>query len=156
MLQNGQLMGDTIFNNIAGSRPLSLDDAWNAARMAGIEDDIRQMPMGIHTFINEGSTNISGGQKQRILIARALAMKPRILFFDEATSALDNISQKMVIDNLKNLNLTKIIIAHRLSSIISADQILVLDQGRIVESGTYNELMACKGYFAELVKRQLA
>jgi len=149
-------MGDTIFNNIAGSRPLSLDDAWNAARMAGIEDDIRQMPMGIHTFINEGSTNISGGQKQRILIARALAMKPRILFFDEATSALDNISQKMVIDNLKNLNLTKIIIAHRLSSIISADQILVLDQGRIVESGTYNELMACKGYFAELVKRQLA
>jgi len=156
VLQNGQLMGDTIFNNIAGSRPLSLDDAWNAARMAGIEDDIRQMPMGIHTFINEGSTNISGGQKQRILIARALAMKPRILFFDEATSALDNISQKMVIDNLKNLNLTKIIIAHRLSSIISADQILVLDQGRIVESGTYNELMACKGYFAELVKRQLA
>jgi NHLM bacteriocin system ABC transporter ATP-binding protein len=156
VLQDGQLLPGTIFENISGARSLLLDEAWEAAKMAGIADDINEMPMKMHTFISEGSTNISGGQRQRILIARAIASRPKILFFDEATSALDNISQNVVTGNLKSLHLTRLVIAHRLSSIIGADRICVLEGGKIIEEGTFNELMEKEGAFARLARRQMA
>lgn len=156
VLQNGQLLPGTIFENISGSRSLLLDEAWEAAKMAGIADDIKAMPMKMHTFISEGSTNISGGQRQRILIARAIASRPMILFFDEATSALDNISQNVVTEHLQSLHLTRLVIAHRLSSIIGADRIYVLEGGKIIEEGSFNELMEKDGAFARLARRQMA
>ena len=131
-----------------------MDDAWEAAEMAGVAEDIRRMPMGMHTLISEGSGGISGGQRQRLLIARAIAPKPRILMFDEATSALDNITQRVVSESLDKLKCTRIVIAHRLSTIRHCDRIIVLDGGHIVEDGTYDELIAQNGFFAELVSRQ--
>ncbi len=131
-----------------------MDDAWEAAEMAGVAEDIRRMPMGMHTLISEGSGGISGGQRQRLLIARAIAPKPRILLFDEATSALDNITQRVVSESLDTLKCTRIVIAHRLSTIRHCDRIIVLDGGHIVEDGTYEELIANRGFFAELVDRQ--
>ena len=133
---------------------LTVDDAWEAAELAGIADDIRAMPMGMNTIISEGQGGISGGQKQRLMIARAVAPKPKILMFDEATSALDNKTQKQVSDALDGLKCTRIVIAHRLSTIKNCNRILVLDKGRIMEDGTYDELIAKKGFFAELVERQ--
>ena len=153
--QNGQLFQDNIFSNITISAPwLNMDAAWEAAEIAGIAQDIRDMPMGMHTIISEGQGGISGGQKQRILIARAIAPKPRILILDEATSALDNLTQKQVSEALDQLKCTRIVIAHRLSTIRNCDRILVMDQGRIIESGTYEELIAMNGEFADLVARQ--
>ncbi len=156
VLQNGQLMFGDVFTNIIGSAPLTLDDAWEAARMAGFEEDIKAMPMGMHTFIAEGAGTISGGQRQRLMIARAIVNKPRILLFDEATSALDNKTQAVVSRSIENLDTTRIVIAHRLSTIIKADRICVIDAGRLVESGNYEELMAKGGHFSELAKRQIA
>ena len=124
------------------------------AEKAGIADDIRAMPMGMHTFLSEGQGGISGGQKQRIMIARAIAPKPKILLFDEATSALDNKTQKQVSDALAGLDCTRIVIAHRLSTVKDCDRIVVLDGGRIIEEGTYDELTNKGGFFAELVERQ--
>ena len=153
--QDGSLFQGDIYSNIVISAPqLGVDEAWEAAEIAGIADDIRAMPMGMHTIIAEGQGGISGGQKQRLMIARAVAPKPRILMFDEATSALDNKTQKQVSDALDQLKCTRIVIAHRLSTIRNCDRILVLDKGRIQEDGTYDELIAKKGYFAELVERQ--
>ena len=155
VMQNGKLFQGDIFSNIVISAPwLTADDAWKAAELAGIADDIRCMPMGMNTMIAEGSGGISGGQKQRLMIARAIAPKPRILMFDEATSALDNLTQKKVSQSLDSLKCTRIVIAHRLSTIKQCDRILVLDGGRIVEDGTYDELIAKNGQFAELVARQ--
>ncbi|MDO4479315.1 MAG: NHLP bacteriocin export ABC transporter permease/ATPase subunit [Lachnospiraceae bacterium] len=155
VLQQSGLFQGSIFSNISICNPrMSLDDAWDAAEMAGIAEDIRQMPMGMHTLISEGQGGISGGQRQRLMIARAIAHKPRILMFDEATSALDNITQKKISDSLDTLKCTRIVIAHRLSTIRHCDRIIVLDAGRIVEDGTYDELLAQNGYFAELVARQ--
>ena len=157
VLQNGQLMTGSIYNNIVASNPyLTLDDAWEAARMAGVEKDIRDMPMGMHTAISEGASTISGGQKQRIMIARAIVNRPRIIFFDEATSALDNKTQAIVSHSLDSLKSTRIVIAHRLSTILNCNQIIVMDSGRIVEKGTYQELMDKNGTFAALARRQLA
>ena len=156
VLQNGQLMTGDIFTNIVGTRLLTQDDAWNAAEAAGIAEDIAMMPMGMQTVISEGSSNISGGQRQRILIARALVNKPSILIFDEATSALDNRSQAIVTESIDKLKATRIIIAHRLSTIRNCDRVIVMDDGRIVETGSFDELMEKKGIFAELVKRQVA
>ena len=156
VLQNSQLVTGNLFSNIVGANPrLTIDDAWQAAAMAGIDEDIREMPMGMHTVISEGSGAISGGQKQRLMIARAVVNKPKILFFDEATSALDNRTQTIVSDSLDALKSTRLVIAHRLSTIINCDRILVMDQGKIVESGTYEELMEKEGIFSDLVKRQL-
>ncbi len=156
VLQNGRIMSGTIHQNIiAASANLTIDDAWEAAEMAGLDEDIREMPMGIFTIISEGGTTISGGQRQKLLIARALVNRPRILYFDEATSALDNRTQEIVSRSLAGLNATRIIIAHRLSTIVNADTIIVLDKGRIVEHGTYGSLMAGNGAFAELAKRQI-
>jgi ABC-type bacteriocin/lantibiotic exporter with double-glycine peptidase domain len=131
-----------------------MDEAWAAAELAGIAEDIRKMPMGMHTMISEGSGGISGGQRQRIMIARAIAPKPKIIMLDEATSALDNITQKIVSDSLESLKCTRIVIAHRLSTIRECDRIIYLENGRIVEDGTYDELIERNGRFAELVERQ--
>jgi ATP-binding cassette subfamily C protein len=155
VLQNGQLMTGDIFTNIVGTRLLSQEEAWEAAEAAGIAEDIANMPMGMQTVISEGSSNISGGQRQRILIARALVNKPSILIFDEATSALDNHSQSIVTQSLDKLNATRIIVAHRLSTIRNCDRIIVMDSGRIVEVGSFDELVAQGGIFSELVKRQV-
>ena len=155
VMQNGKLFFGDIFSNITIAAPwLTLDDAWEAAEAAGIADDIRAMPMGMHTIIGEGQGGFSGGQKQRLMIARAIAPKPKILIFDEATSALDNITQKKVSEALDSLKCTRIVIAHRLSTIRQCDRILVLDKGKIIEDGTYDELIANNGFFAELVERQ--
>ncbi len=153
--QDGSLFQGDIYSNIVISAPhLTLNDAWEAAELAGIADDIRAMPMGMQTMIAEGAGGISGGQKQRLMIARAVAPKPKILIFDEATSALDNRTQKQVSDALDKLKCTRIVIAHRLSTIKNCDRILVLDKGCILEDGSYDELIAKNGVFAELVARQ--
>ena len=153
--QDGSLFLGDIYSNITVSAPqLTLDDAWAAAEIAGIADDIRAMPMGMHTIIGEGQGGISGGQRQRLLIARAIVSRPKILLFDEATSALDNKTQRQVSDALDALHCTRIVIAHRLSTVKHCDRILVLDGGKIIEDGTYDELMAKGGFFAELVERQ--
>lgn len=155
VLQNSRLFTGDIYSNIVISAPwLTLSDAWEAAKMAGVDEDIRKMPMGMQTLITEGGGGISGGQRQRIMIARAIAPKPRLLMFDEATSALDNITQRVVSDSLNDLNCTRIVIAHRLSTIRQCDRILVLDGGKIVEDGNFDELLAAGSFFAELVKRQ--
>lgn len=156
VLQNGALMSGSIFKNIVGNSELTLDDAWEAARMAGMEEDIKNMPMEMHTMVSEGAGTFSGGQRQRLMIARAIAHKPRLLFMDEATSALDNRTQNIVSESLDNLQATRIVIAHRLSTIINADRIYVMDKGAIVESGTYNELIERDGLFSKLAKRQIA
>lgn len=153
--QNGKLFQGDIYSNIVISAPwLTQQDAWEAAELAGIAEDIRKMPMGMNTVISEGSGGISGGQKQRLMIARAVAPKPRVLMFDEATSALDNVTQKKVSDALEQLKCTRIVIAHRLSTIRQCDRIIVLDNGKIAEDGTYDELIAADGVFAGLVARQ--
>lgn len=156
VLQNSTVMQDSIYANITGSSALTIDDAWNAAEMAGLAEDIRAMPMGMHTLVTEGGGTLSGGQRQRLIIARAIARKPNILIFDEATSALDNRTQAQVSASLESLNVTRIVIAHRLSTIINADRIYVLNNGVIEECGTYSELINKGGYFAELAKRQQA
>jgi ATP-binding cassette subfamily C protein len=155
VLQNGKLIPGSIFHNIAGPANLNLDDAWRAVRLAGIEDDIRAMPMQMRTIIMEGGGGFSGGQKQRLMIARALAGNPRILLFDEATSALDNRTQAVVSRSIESLRLTRIVIAHRLSTIVNADRIYVVSQGRIVQTGTYADLMAQEGLFKQLATRQV-
>ncbi len=156
VMQNGQLLPGFIIQNIIGSSILTVDDAWEAAKMAGFDEDIRQMPMGMYTVISEGSGTLSGGQRQRLLIASALVRKPGIIFFDEATSALDNRTQEVVSKSLEQLQSTRIVIAHRLSTIRKADRIYCLDKGRIVQSGSYEELMAQEGFFKELASRQIA
>ncbi len=155
-LQSGSLFTGDLFHNITITAPWAThEDAWDALRMACLEEDVRRMPMGLHTMVPEGGGGFSGGQKQRLLIARALISKPDIIFFDEATSALDNISQKAVSDNLDSLMCTRVVIAHRLSTIRHCDRIIVLDKGKIAEEGTFEQLMANKGLFYEMSIRQM-
>jgi ATP-binding cassette subfamily C protein len=156
VLQTGRPMAGSIFSNIVGSANLGIDDAWEAARAAGLEEDIQAMPMGMHTVVSEGAETFSGGQKQRILIARAIVHRPRILLFDEATSALDNRTQEIVSRSLERLKATRIVIAHRLSTIQNAGRIYVVEGGRVVEEGSYDELLRRRGSFARLAERQLA
>lgn len=125
-------------------------------QVAALDEDMKAMPMGMHTVVSEGGGGLSGGQRQRLLIARAIVHKPRVLLFDEATSALDNRTQAIVSRSLKNLNATRVVIAHRLTTVMHADRIYVLDKGSLVEEGTYDELMAQGGLFASLAKRQLS
>ncbi|MFP4322558.1 MAG: NHLP bacteriocin export ABC transporter permease/ATPase subunit [Anaerolineales bacterium] len=156
VLQNSKLMsGSDIYTNIIGATTLTMEDAWQAAENSGFAPDIREMPMGMHTVVAEGGGTLSGGQRQRLLIARAIVNKPRLLFFDEATSALDNRTQAIVSESLEKLDTTRLVIAHRLSTIMNADKIIVMDKGRIVQQGTYTELMQQGGPFADLAARQL-
>jgi len=154
VLQSGGLLSGDIASNVRCSRNLTVEQIEDALRTAGMEEDIAAMPMGIHTVITDGANTLSGGQKQRLLIARAVAGKPRVLIFDEATSALDNRTQAMISRSLESIQATRIVVAHRLSTVIGADRICVLEDGRLVEEGKYDELMAKDGLFAELVRRQ--
>lgn len=155
VLQNGRALAGSMFDNIAAGANVTRDDAMEAARLAGLEEDIKQLPMGLDTYLSEGASTLSGGQRQRLMIARAIVSRPKILIFDEATSALDNATQALVSKGLEEFDATRIVIAHRLSTIVHADRIFVLDQGRVTENGTYDELMAKDGVFAQLAKRQL-
>ena len=156
VIQNARILAGTVFHNIVGATSLTIDDAWEAARIAGIADEIKRMPMGMHTFVTDAGAAFSGGQRQRLLIARAVAARPCVLLFDEATSALDNRTQAGVSAALDDLQATRIVIAHRLSTIRTADRILVLDGGRVVEECRYDELMERGGLFAALARRQIA
>lgn len=156
VMQNGKLIHDTIFENItAGNSSLSVENVLEAAETAGIAEDINKMPMGLFTVISQSGGGISEGQAQRILIARAIVNKPKILFFDEATSALDNITQKAVISQIEKLDCTKIIIAHRLTTVKNCDKIIVMDKGEIVQHGTYDELLNKDGLFRTIATRQI-
>lgn len=155
VLQNGRIGSGSIFDNIAAGALVSREEAWEAARMAGLAEDIEQMPMEMHTVIGEGGTNLSGGQRQRLLIARALVRKPKIILFDEATSSLDNRTQAIVTESLEKLNATRIAIAHRLSTIRHADRIYAIESGRVVQVGTFEELIKQEGLFARLIARQI-
>ncbi len=155
VLQNVRIAAAPIFDSIAAGALVTLEEAWEAARMAGFEADIKAMPMGMHTVISEGGTNLSGGQRQRLLIARSLVLKPKILLMDEATSALDNQTQTIVTESLDRMNATRIVVAHRLSTIRNADRIYVVEAGIVVQSGTFDELVNQEGLFARLVARQL-
>ena len=156
VLQDEGLFTDSIRANITLTDPFATEEeVWEAARLAGIDEDIKAMPMGMKTLVFDSSGTISGGQKQRILIARALIGKPNILFFDEATSALDNNTQKIITDTLASLHCTRVVIAHRLSTVKQCDRIVMMEGGQIIEEGTYDELMERKGRFAEMVERQL-
>ena len=156
VLQGGSLDAGSIFENIACGNVITLDEAWAAVDAAGFGDEVRDMPMGMHTIVSVGGGNLSGGQRQRLLIARSLANRPRILLFDEATSALDNRTQAIVSESLEKLNVTRFVIAHRLSTIRNANRIYVLDGGKIVEKGRFEELMQNDGLFARLMERQMA
>ena len=156
VLQNGRINSSSIFENISGGALITMDEAWEATRMAGFAEDIEGMPMGMHTVISEGGTNLSGGQRQRLLIARSLVLKPKILIFDEATSALDNRTQAIVSESLDRLRVTRIVIAHRLSTIRNADRIYVIEAGRVVQQGTFDQLAQQEGLFATLMARQIA
>ncbi len=152
VLQSSRLMSGDIFTNIIGASPLTIDDAWMAAEMAGFADDIRDMPMQMHTVISDGGSTLSGGQRQRLLIARALVHRPRMILFDEATSALDNRTQSIVTESLERMHATRIVIAHRLSTIQNADRVYVVDAGTILELCAHVELMAKGGMFAQLAR----
>jgi NHLM bacteriocin system ABC transporter ATP-binding protein len=155
VLQNGRLTTGSIYDNICGGLQLPLEQAWEAARLAGLDMDIRAMPMGMHTAMAEGVSTLSGGQRQRIMIARAIARRPRILLLDEATSSLDNQSQSTVSTSLGGLNVTRLVIAHRLTTVREADRIIVLVEGKVLQSGTFAELSQSPGLFSEFVRRQL-
>jgi len=155
VMQNSRVMGGDIFSNIVGATGLTQEDAWAAARNAALDADIEAMPMGMHTVIAQGGGTLSGGQKQRMLIARALAADPRIVFFDEATSALDNVTQATVSESLESLRVTRVVIAHRLSTIRHADRIVVLEKGRVVQVGRFEDLVDAPGPFQNLEKRQM-
>ena len=154
VIQDSQVLATTVLEAIRASTAASLEDVWEAARLAGIADDIEAMPMGMYTSLNERAATLSGGQRQRLMIARALVRRPRILVFDEATSALDNQTQARVSANIASLNATRIVIAHRLSTVLQADRIYFIDEGRVVEEGTYEELLERRGRFWEMAERQ--
>ena len=154
VLQHSQLMPGDVYSNIVGTSMLNIDDAWEAARFCGLEEDINAMPMGMHTVLSEGGGTLSGGQRQRILIARAIVHRPRLIFFDEATSALDNRTQEIVTESLNMLRATRIVIAHRLTTVMNADQIIVMDKGQVVQVGDYETLIEVPGIFQDLARRQ--
>ena len=155
VLQNGRLNAGNILENIANNANISHAEAWDAAADAGLTEDIEEMAMGLHTMVSEGGSNLSGGQRQRLLIARALAIRPGMVYFDEATSALDNRTQAVVSEALDRRRVTRVVIAHRLSTIRQADRIYVLDQGRIVQAGNFKTLSEQDGLFNDLMARQM-
>jgi ATP-binding cassette subfamily C protein len=152
--QENRILAGSLYDNIVCGGLRTMDEAWEAARAAGLDEDIRQMPMGMHTFASEGGGNLSGGQRQRLLIARSLVQKPRVVILDEATSALDNRAQAVVTESLNALRVTRIMVAHRLSTVRHADRIYVIESGRVVQEGPFDELMNVEGLFARLMRRQ--
>jgi ABC-type bacteriocin/lantibiotic exporter with double-glycine peptidase domain len=156
VLQNSQPLTGSILDCIRGSEEYTLEEAWEAAAMAGLAEDIKAMPMGMHTMLSDGGGTVSGGQRQRLMIAQALIRRPRILFFDEATSALDNEAQRVVIESTRALRATRVVIAHRLSTVMDADRVIAMSHGKVVQQGTPAELLAdTGGLFHELVRRQV-
>ena len=155
VLQRGAILPGSIFQNIVGSASLSPDDAWEAARMAGLDEDIRSMPMGMHTVLGDNGGTLSGGQRQRLMIARAIVRRPGILLMDEATSALDNQTQAIVAQSLNELSATRIVIAHRLSTVTHADRIYVIDKGRVVQQGSFDNLLSVSGPFRDIALPQM-
>ena len=155
VLQNVRISSSSIYHSITCGSAVTLDEAWEAARMAGFDEDVKKMPMGMHTVVSEGGSNLSGGQRQRLLIARALVLKPKIIIMDEATSALDNQTQAIITESLDRMNATRIVVAHRLSTIENADRIYVIEAGRVVQVGNFEELVNQEGLFARLAARQL-
>lgn len=156
VLQHAQPFTGSVLDVICGSEPYTPEEAMAAAEMAGLAEDIRRMPMGLHTIVS-GSGAVSGGQRQRLMIAQALIRRPRILFFDEATSALDNETQRAVMESTKALEATRIVIAHRLSTVLDADRVVVMEGGKVVQQGPPDRLLAdTGGRLHELVRRQLA
>ncbi|MGW6271810.1 NHLP bacteriocin export ABC transporter permease/ATPase subunit [Streptomyces sp. NPDC055060] len=155
VLQNAQPLTGSILDCICGAETFTQEEAWEAAAMAGLAQDIKRMPMGLHTMISGGGA-VSGGQRQRLMIAQALIRRPRVLFFDEATSALDNETQRTVIDSTRALNATRVVIAHRLSTVVDADRVVVMSEGRVVQQGPPGQLLAdTGGRLHELVRRQM-
>lgn len=156
VLQNAQPFSGSILDCIRGAEPYAPEEAWEAAAMAGLAEDIKAMPMGMHTMLSDGGGTVSGGQRQRLMIAQALIRKPRVLFLDEATSALDNEAQRVVIESTRALRATRVVIAHRLSTIMDADRVIVMADGRVAQQGPPAELLAeTSGPFHALVRRQL-
>ena len=155
VLQNGRLVGGSIMDNLVGALPLAPDAAWSALEAAAFADDVRAMPMGLNTVVDPSGSTFSGGQVQRLLIAKALINKPALLVLDEATSALDDVTQDAVARSIEQLNVTRLVVAHRLSTIRNADRIVVLQDGRVIEQGPFDELMAANGLFHQLVSRQV-
>ena len=156
VMQGSQIRAGSIFDNIVGALSVTIEDAWEAASLAGLDEDIRELPMGMHTVLQQGGLTLSGGQRQRLMIARAIIARPRVLLFDEATSALDNRTQAIVSKSLEDLQATRVTIAHRLSTIIGADRIYVMEGGRVVQGGKYHELVEQPGLFRDLMRRQIA
>jgi ATP-binding cassette subfamily C protein len=152
-MQKGQIIPGTVAENILGSTVLTLDDAWDAAEQAGLAEDIEAMPMGMHTYVNPST--LSGGQQQKVLLARALLGQPRVVVLDEATSALDEQSQATVVESMERLEVTRIAVAHRVSTIRTCDRIYVIERGLVAQQGTFDELLAAPGTFRRLVERQL-
>ena len=155
VLQTNTLFSGTLIEAIAGGGLIDEAQAWHAAELAGLADDIKAMPMGMQTMVSESGGTLSGGQRQRVAIARALVRHPRILIFDEATSALDNRTQSIVTSTLASMTITRIVIAHRLSTIRHANRIVVLDHGQVQEQGTFEHLMLSKGLFFRMMERQI-
>ena len=154
VLQEARLVGSTIFEVIAAGRALTLEQAWQVAEQVGLAEELRRLPMGMQTLVPAGGATLSGGQRQRLAIARALVGQPRLLVFDEPTSALDNRSQTQVLESLEQLALTRVVVAHRLSTVRNADQILVMAGGRVAQRGRFEELRQQPGPFADLMRRQ--
>ena len=156
VVQNADVPSGSVQEVLLGASGLGVDRAWEALESAGLAADVRRMPMGMRTVVVEGGSTFSGGQRQRLMIAKALVNRPRLLVFDEATSALDNLTQAVVTRSLQQLAATRIVVAHRLSTIKDADRIYVLEGGRVTEVGTYHELVGAGGMFTTLARRQLA
>jgi NHLM bacteriocin system ABC transporter ATP-binding protein len=155
VLQDTRLLPGSILSNIVGDSGASAEQAWAMAEAAAVADDIRAMPMGMYSVIGDGASTLSAGQRQRILIARALMRRPPVLFLDEATSLLDGPAQSRIMANLARMRVTRVVIAHRLSALVEADQILVLDQGKVIEQGNFASLMAQQGLFCKMAGEQL-
>ncbi|APU43471.1 NHLP bacteriocin export ABC transporter permease/ATPase subunit [Streptomyces sp. TN58] len=156
VLQNAQPLSGSLLDCIRGAGSFTLEEVWEAAALAGLAEDVKAMPMGMHTVLSDGGGTVSGGQRQRLMIAQALIRKPRVLFLDEATSALDNEAQRVVIESTRALRTTRVVIAHRLSTIMDADRVIAMADGRIVQQGPPADLLADPdGLFHSLVRRQL-